>query len=45
MEARANNLDGPGNFGGDNALANESQDTIEKMEEAALKAKWKKYYI
>ena len=45
MEARANNVEGTASFGGDNALANESQDTIEKMEEAALKAKWKKYYI
>ena len=46
QEARANNVgtfDRPGNFGG--ALEDESQDTIQRIEEAALKAKWKKYYI
>ena len=45
MEARANNVDGPGQFGGGDALQDESLDTITRMEEAALKARWKKYYI
>ena len=44
MEARANNVDGPGRFGG-GAIEDDSLDTIQRMEEAALKAKWKKYYI
>ena len=44
-EARANNVDGPGQFGGGGALEDESLDTITRMEEAALKARWKKYYI
>ena len=52
MEARRNNVgtfdqDKPGQFGNDGgkALADESLDTITRMEEEALKAKWKKYYI